>query len=119
MGRITSVPVRRSRLPGVGGPERAGPRHVHSPARDFAAARRRAAVRDLIDIGVLLAVDVLFLWWDSARMPFMTRDTSLWVLLFLHVLVIAGWLRTRFYTPWRARRIARTWSDSERERFTR
>lgn len=105
------------RLPGVSGPDETGPHRVYNPAADIEAARRRAAVRNLIDIAVLILVDVLFLAWPSARIPFMTRDASLWVLLALHLVVVASWLRTRFYLAWRARKISGTWSETERRQF--
>lgn len=117
MGRTTSPSRHRDRLPGVGGPDDTLPRTIYNPAADIEQARRRAAIRDLIDIGVLIAVDVFFLSWPAARIPFLTRDHSLWVLVLLHVLVVASWLRTRWYARWRARRVASTWSEAERRQF--
>ena len=108
---------RPDRLPGVSGPEETGPHPVYNPSKDIHAARKRAAVRDLIDLAALIAVDIFFLSWPSARIPFLSRDGSLWVLLLLHLLVVASWVRTRLYLPWRARRIAGTWSEKERRQF--
>lgn len=117
MGRRKTSPHPAELLPGVGGPESAPPRRVFNPAENIREARRRAAVRELIDIAVLVVVDVIFLSWSAARIPYLTRDGSLWVLLGLHLLVVASWFRTRLYSRWRAGRIAGTWDDSERRRF--
>jgi hypothetical protein len=117
MGRL-NIPSQPSELlPGVGGPHSTPPRQVHNPANHIRKARHRAAIRDLVDIMVLIAVDIFFLSWPAARIPYLTRDGSLVVLLFLHVVVVVSWLRTRWYSRWRAERIAGTWDDSERRRF--
>lgn len=117
MGRRNAPRRRAEILPGVGGPETTPPRRVFNPEANIREARHRAAVRDLVDIAVLVVVDIIFLSWPAARIPYLTRDGSLWVLLGLHLLVVASWFRTRLYSRWRAGRISVTWDESERRRF--
>jgi hypothetical protein len=85
---------------------------------DVKVARRRADLRDLADVVVFLAVDVLYVAWPSTQLPFLTRDDTSLVLAAVHI-VFAAWLTASRVVPrWRARRIAATWSERERSWFT-
>jgi hypothetical protein len=111
-------PVRRTLLPGVS--DAGAPPPVIIDSRVVVArARRRAIIRDVIDLLLLLGVDGLFLRWPLAHVPFLDRHDSLLVLLGLHA-VMAGyiWL-ARALPQWTARRVAATWSLPERARFFR
>ncbi len=104
-------------IPGVQGRDVVPPRPVFNANQQIEAARKRAAIRDGIDIAVLVAVDIFYLAWPAARIPFLSRDTTMWVLVTLHALVVLSWFRSRLYAKWRASRISSTWSDREREQF--
>jgi hypothetical protein len=104
-------------LPGVRGREVVPPKPVFNANQQIEAARKRAAIRDGIDIAVLLIVDIFYLSWPAARIPFLSRDTTMWVLVALHALVVLSWFRSRLYAKWRASRISSTWSDGERQQF--
>jgi hypothetical protein len=111
-------PVRRSLLPGVS--DAGAPPPVVIDSRVVVArARRRAIVRDVIDLLLLVCVDGLFLRWPLAHVPFLDRHDSLLVLLGLHA-VLAGYMGlARLMPRWTARRVAATWSLPERARFFR
>ena len=108
-------PVRRSLLPGVrdaGTP----PAVVIDSRAVIVRARRRAAVRDVLDLVLLLCVDGLFLGWPRAHVPMLGRYDSLLALLALNAaMVVFMWL-SRAVPRWRARRVAETWCASERAR---
>lgn len=108
----------REHLPWVSGPDGTPPR-VSFDARGFIrSARRRAFLGDLIDVSLLLVVDLLVASWAGARFPFFTRADSLAILVLLNVALIGSfWLRRRV-NQWRARRVAATWTNSERERVS-
>lgn len=105
-------------IPGV-----EGPRARHVDARQLAAeharARRRVAVEDLLDCAMLIVVNLVFLLWSEAKVPFLDRDTTLILLLGVNLLTVAGYIRARIVPLWKARRIAATWSPAERARFSR
>lgn len=85
---------------------------------DVKVARRRAGLRDLADVVVFLAVDVLYVAWPATQLPFLTRDDTSVVLAAAHI-VFAAWLTASRVVPrWRASRIATTWSERERSWFT-
>ena len=109
-------PDRRSLLPGVrdaGTP----PAVVTDSRAVIARARRRAVVRDVLDLVLLLCVDGLFLGWPRAHVPMLGRDDSLLVLLALNAALIAFLWLTRALPRWRARRVATTWCATERTRY--
>jgi hypothetical protein len=109
-------PVRRTLLPGV---TDAGvsPLVLIDSRAVVARARRRAIVRDVIDLSLLVSVDGLFLRWPLAHVPFLDRYDSLLVLLGLNaMLVVYVWL-VRAMPRWAARRVATTWCMAERARF--
>ncbi|HUP62766.1 MAG TPA: hypothetical protein VNA69_20365 [Thermoanaerobaculia bacterium] len=89
---------------------------AHSAIR---GARRRAIVRDVAQVVLLVAVDYLFIRWPESHVPLLTRAHSLAVLQVLNALVVADVWLTRALPMWWARRIASTWCRSEREKFQR
>ena len=106
-------------LPGVAGPDTVPPVPVCDTKEAVEAARRRRTMRDLTDGVLLLALDYLFLVWPNAHVPFLTRSTSMTLLIALHAIVIGYWIIARELPPLRARRIASTWAPAERVRLTR
>jgi hypothetical protein len=107
----------RQLLPGTRGPELTPPRGRWRGVDEVKLARRRADLRDLADVVVFLAVDVLYVAWPSTRIPFLTRDDTSLVLVAAHILLAAGLTASRMLPRWRAQRIASTWSERERRRF--
>jgi hypothetical protein len=105
-------------IPGVEPPRRP-PVDGRSLARELEAARRRASVEDLLDCAVLIVVNLVFLLWSEAKVPFLDRDATLVLLLLVNLATVAGYVRSRVIPGWRARRIATTWSAAERARFQR
>lgn len=107
----------RDYLPGV--TERVGP----SPAATYdgrdaiARARRNANIRDAADTALLLLVDTLFVWWDAARIPALSRSQSLTLLLIVHALFAMHIIASRVVPAIRARRTAATWEQRERKQF--
>lgn len=107
----------RQLLPGTRGPELTPPRGRWRSVDEVKAARRRADLRDLADVVVFLAVDVLYVAWPSTHIPFLTRDDTSLILAAVHILFAAWLTASRVVPRWRAHRIADTWSDRERRRF--
>lgn len=93
------------------------PQVVFDAHKAIRRARRRMMLRDGLQLALLIAVDWLFAHWSDSRMPFLERGTSLTLLramnfgIFTHI-----WL-TRSLPKWNAKRIASTWSRSERAKF--
>ncbi|HXH39958.1 MAG TPA: hypothetical protein VNN08_15110 [Thermoanaerobaculia bacterium] len=111
-------PVRRTLLPGVSDAGAPPPVIIDSRAV-VARARRRAVVRDVIDLSLLVSVDGLFLRWPAAHVPFFDRHDSLLVLLSLNALLLGYVWLARAIPRWTARRVATTWCLAERARFFR
>ena len=122
-------PVRRTLLPGVSDAGAPPPVVIDSRAV-VARARRRAIVRDVIDLLLLICVDGLFLRWNHAHVPFLNRHDSLLVLLALNTMLVAYVWLARALPRWTARRgcgapgpsgcrVASTWCLAERTRFFR
>jgi len=103
-------------LPGVTCAE-CPPRIVCDAHSAIRRARRRAIVRDVIQIGLLLSVDYLFVHWPESRIPFAGRASSLMFLRGINGLIVADFWLTRALPKWTAKRIASTWCRSEREKF--
>jgi hypothetical protein len=80
-------------------------------------ARRRALLRDISALTMLVGVDWLFLRWPEARVPFLGRHESVNILRGVNALAIADLWLTRAMPKWTAMRIAATWCRSEREKF--
>ena len=85
--------------------------------RDVSLARRHAAYEELLDLAVLIVVNLVFLLWERAQLPFLGRDVTLVVLVCANALAVGGYLRTRIAPRVQARRMAATWSPDERARF--
>ena len=103
-------------LPGVDGPGLRGVR-AEEIRKDLKSARTRAAVEDLLDCGVLIVVNLTFLLWPNAQIPFLGRDVTLLVLLAVNAFTVVNYVRTRLYPGWKAARIARSWSADEKKRI--
>ena len=110
--------VRHELLPGVSRDDTA-PVMVFESRPVIASARRRAALRDVLDVVLLAAVDALFIRWPHARMPLLGRADTLLILAIVNVVMIAYLYSARTLPRWRARRLASTWSEAERSRFLR
>lgn len=108
----------RDLLPGVT-TDSCPPRVVCDAHGAIRRARRRVYFKDALQIGLLVAVDYLFMHWPDSRLPFMDRGSSLDALRLVNFAIVGDlWLR-RAVPKWWARYIAGTWSRGERERFNR
>ncbi len=103
-------------LPGVS--DAGAPPPVVSDSRAVVAkSRRRAIVRDVIDLVLLVSVDWLFVHFPLAHVPFVDRHNSLLILVGLNIVLLGYLWLSREIPRWRARRVAATWGQSERTRF--
>ena len=109
-------PVRRSLLPGVAD-VRTPPAVVFHSQKVIAGARRRAAIRDVLDLLLLASVDGLFLRWPLARVPGLDRVDSLLLLAAMNAMLLGYIWLSRALPRWSARRIASTWCVAERSRM--
>ena len=82
-------------------------------------ARRRAFVRDAVQLSLLFAVDWFFAHWPDTRLPFADRADSLAFVRGMNVILIAHVWLARALPRWRARLVANTWCRAEREKFER
>lgn len=105
-------------LPGVS-TSSCPPRVVCDAHEAIKRARRRAWIRDGVQLSLLLAVDYLFVHWPESRMPFADRHASLTFLRGTNLAIFAHLWLVRAVPKWSARRIAATWSRPEREKFLR
>lgn len=107
---------REQLLPGVHRAEQS----TNGRATDFretiSRARGDANRRDLVDVLLLLLVDLLFVSWEQATVPFVSRDVTVSLLLLLHAFVAASVFSTRIMPSLTARRLAHTWRTMERQR---
>ena len=109
-------PVRRSLLPGVLD-VRTPPAVVFQSRKVIAGARRRAAIRDVLDLLLLAGVDGLFLRWPRAHVPALDRADSLLLLAAVNAMLLAYLWLARAVPRWNARRVASTWCIAERSRM--
>jgi hypothetical protein len=109
-------PARHSLLPGVAD-DAVPPRVVFRSRTIIARARRRAALRDVVDLLLLASVDGLFLRWPQAHVPALDRDNSLLLLAAMNLAMLATVWLARSLPRWSARRVAATWSSVERSRL--
>ena len=109
---------KRTLLPGVA-PSGAPPEVVFESRRVVTSARRRAVVRDVFDLLLLAGVDWLFMRWPHAHVPALDRDQTALIVAAANALVITFIWTSRALPRWRARRVASTWSASEKNRFVR
>lgn len=114
-----SSPSTSELLPGVAGPEATPPGVGCNAQREVERARRSKKFRDLLDGVLLLALDYLFVAWPGAHVPFLSRSQSLSLLVAVHVVLIGYWIVSRELPPWRAKKIAETWTPEERLRMAR
>jgi hypothetical protein len=103
-------------LPGVTGTT-TPPAVVIDSRKAVRRARRRAILRDLLDLSLLGGVDYLFLHWPGTHVPLLDRHDSLMLLVGANVAVIGYVWISRAMPRWSARRIAATWCLAERARF--
>jgi hypothetical protein len=109
-------PTPRVLLPGVS--DAGVPPPIVSDSRAVVAkSRRRAIVRDVIDLVLLLCVDWLFIHFPLAHVPFVDRHNSLLILAGLNVTLLGYLWLSRELPRWKARRVAATWGPDERTRF--
>ena len=80
-------------------------------------ARIRAIMRDIFDVLLLVGVDWFFIRWPRAHVPLLDRHESVLILLGVNVALLSYVCLARAVPRWRARRVASTWSFSERARF--
>ncbi|HEX2835822.1 MAG TPA: hypothetical protein VHW00_22630 [Thermoanaerobaculia bacterium] len=106
----------RELLPGVT-TDSCPPRVVCDAHQAIRKARRRALLKDIGQLTILVGVDWLFLRWPEARVPFLGRADSLAILRGVNALAVADLWLTRALPKWSAMRIASTWCRSEREKF--
>jgi hypothetical protein len=105
-------------LPGVS--TSSCPPRVACDAHDaIKRARRRAWIRDGLQLALLFAVDYLLVYWPSSRLPFLDRGASVTFLCGVNFAIVSHLLLARAMPKWTAKRIASTWCRSEREKFLR
>lgn len=104
-------------LPGAAGPRASAPVPRTNAQHQVQKVRRAASIRDTIDSVLLIAVDVFFFLWPEAHIPFLSRASSVLVLILANVLLVGFWVVTRSIPRWRARRIAKSWDSEERSKF--
>jgi len=110
------MPNKRPLLPGVSAA--ANPPAVIVQSRKvIRRARIRAILRDIFDVLLLVGVDWFFIRWPRAHVPFVDRHESVLVLLGVNVALLSYVCLARAVPRWRARRVASTWSFTERARF--
>lgn len=109
---------RNELLPGVS--TTSCPPRVVCDAHDaIKRARRRAWVRDGVQLTLLVGVDYLFVHWPESRLPFLDRAASLSFLRGVNLAMVGHLWLARALPKWFAKRIASTWCRSEREKFLR
>src|SRR5712691_6486014 len=110
------MPNKRPLLPGVSAA--ANPPAVIVQSRKvIRRARIRAILRDIFDVLLLDGVDWSFIRWPRAHVPLLDRHESVLILLGLNVALLSYVFLWRAVPRWRARRVASTWSFTERARF--
>jgi hypothetical protein len=103
-------------LPGTLGPDATQPDASFHPHQVVRQARRQATIRNVIDGTTLLLIDALIFFWPAARLPFTQRETTVALVALLNAVFLAVWLVRRKLPEWKARRIASTWCEDEREK---
>jgi hypothetical protein len=109
-------PEHRSLLPGVSR-SALRPAAVFESKRVVRRARMRAVLHDTFDVLLLISVDWFFIRWPRAHVPFLDRHASVLVLAAVNGALLTYVLLMRVFPRWRARRVALTWSFTERARF--
>jgi hypothetical protein len=109
---------RNELLPGVS-TSACPPRVVYDAHTAIRRARRRAFVRDGMQLSLLVAVDWMFVHWSESRIPFLDRGQSLTFLRTMNAFLFGHIWLSRTMPKWWAKRIASTWCRSEQKRFDR
>ncbi len=104
-------------LPGVTDLRSRPSRASVNSVREVRQARRQVITRESIDALLILAVDIFFIQWQQARLPFVSRETSTLLLLAVNVMLASYWVALHYAPTWKAKRIAATWSRDEQKRF--
>lgn len=104
-------------LPGVHRAQQSNPGRANDFRETITRARGDANRRDLIDVLLLLLVDLLFVTWEQATVPFASRDVTVSLLLLLHAFVAASVFASRILPSLTAKRTAWTWHSAERQRI--
>ena len=107
---------KRALLPGVADTP-VPPNVVFQSRSVIVRARRRAALRDGLDLLLLASVDTLFVQWPGAHVPAMDRENSLMVLAAVNLAMVGAIWLARAVPRWRARRMSATWCPAERTRL--
>jgi hypothetical protein len=76
-------------------------------------------MREAGQLALLVAVDLLYLRWPAARLPWADRVQTMHLLLGTNVVALFDLWLARALPRWTASRISSTWSRRERERFAR
>jgi hypothetical protein len=110
------MPAHSQFLPGV---VREGPRPVVrcDSKRVIQDARRRAVLREAVQLLLLLVVDVFCARFPMTHVPLLSRVQSLDLVALFNVALAAHVILGRTFPRWKARRVATTWSVTERQRF--
>lgn len=107
--------TRSELLPGT---RRDDTRLIHCDSRDVVGrARRMAAVRDCAQLLLVVAVDLLCIRFPQTHVPFATRSGSVELVVIFNLLAFGHFALSRAWPRWQARRIASSWSLSERRRI--
>ncbi|HEX7150490.1 MAG TPA: hypothetical protein VF618_03305 [Thermoanaerobaculia bacterium] len=106
----------RDFLPGVE-PASPAPSVVCNARKPVSRARRLAAVRDIVNLGLIAGLDWLFLRWPATHFPTLDRYDSMVLLVSVNALMVVYIWLSRVLPRWTAKRIASTWSSAERSRF--
>ena len=103
-------------LPGIAAAACA-PSVMFDSRRAIARARRRAALRDFVQLLLVVGVDWMVVRWPYSHVPAMGRPGSVLLVALLNAAVLTHLIVSRTFPRWSARRIAATWCLSERARF--
>ena len=103
-------------LPGVSN-ETCPPSRRCDARRELREARRRTHLQEAFQLALIIAVDVLFMTWQSSRFPMLDRAHSIQFLFAWNAIFIAQLGLSRAVPRWTARRVASTWCARERRRF--
>lgn len=95
------------------------PRVVCDARAAIRSAKRKAFARDAAQLTLLFAVDWLFVHWPESRVPMLDRADSLTFLRAMNAAIVGHLCLARALPKWTAKRIAATWSRSERAKFSR
>lgn len=110
---------RRPTLPGVADHKGVQASRSYDGRDAIKRARRVANIRDAADIAILLVVDWIFFKFPTTRVPMLTRDQTVILLVLVHLAFAIYIIAARVIPAWRARSIAATWSEAEKQKVAR